>query len=98
MTRRKLPQRIRKATIAAVKVIDDDDDALIGARKARQLLHNCSEMHIWRLLNLAAYAALKFPKPIKINTRNYWKRCDILKWIERQANVSRSATLSRRKV
>lgn len=81
MARKKIQRHVKSATHKRVDD-DHDDDALIGAKETRQLLHKCSEMHIWRLLNLESYAALKFPKPIKINTRNYWKRCDILKWID----------------
>jgi predicted DNA-binding transcriptional regulator AlpA len=65
-----------------------DDDALIGARQTRQLIHNCSEMHIWRLLNVERYAPLKFPKPIKINSRNYWRRRSILDWLDLQEAAS----------
>jgi predicted DNA-binding transcriptional regulator AlpA len=88
MARRKIQRPLKSVTQAVRENEDNDDDALIGAKKARELLGNCSEMHIWRLLNLKDYAALKFPKPIKINTRNYWKRCDIRNWIERQAALS----------
>jgi predicted DNA-binding transcriptional regulator AlpA len=68
-----------------------DPDALIGASEVRHLLNNCSEMHVWRLLNVESYAKLKFPKAIKINTRNYWRRRDIDDWIELQKVMSQRA-------
>jgi predicted DNA-binding transcriptional regulator AlpA len=70
---------------------DQDDDALIGIREVRRLLANCSEMHIWRLLNVESYARLKFPRPTKINSRNYWRRRAILGWIEEREAASRRA-------
>ncbi len=66
-----------------------DEDALIGARETRYLLNNCSEMHIWRLLNVESYAPLAFPKPIKINARNYWRRGEIIAWIKVQEDRTR---------
>ena len=66
---------------------DRDDEALIGIRPLRQLLGDCSEMHVWRLLNV--YTDLRFPHPIKINGRNYWRRREIVAWIAAQANRSR---------
>ena len=88
MALRKLKRHLKSAA-NAVGGADQDDDALIGARKTRELLDNCSKMHIWRLVNLESYAALKFPKPIKINLRNYWRRREILAWIKAQADRTR---------
>jgi predicted DNA-binding transcriptional regulator AlpA len=73
----------RRRTASAADA-DQDDDALIGARETRHLLNNRSEMHIWRLLDVESYASLAFPKPIKINARNYWRRREILAWITAQ--------------
>jgi predicted DNA-binding transcriptional regulator AlpA len=65
-----------------------DDDALIGARKVRQLLDDCSEMQIWRLLNDERYRDLNFPRPVKINIRNYWRRSEVLEWIKQRPTVA----------
>ncbi len=65
-----------------------DDDALIGAKKLRHLLDDCSEMHIWRLLNDEQYRDLKFPRPVKINNRNYWHRREVLDWIKSRARIA----------
>jgi predicted DNA-binding transcriptional regulator AlpA len=71
------------------------DESLITGRQLRQLLGNCSEMHIWRLLNREKLRALAFPKPIKINDRNYWRLGAIRRWIEDQEARSRKqATLT----
>jgi predicted DNA-binding transcriptional regulator AlpA len=60
------------------------DESLISGRQLRQLLGNCSEMHIWRLLNKQELQPLAFPRPIKINGRNYWRLGAIRGWIEDQ--------------
>jgi predicted DNA-binding transcriptional regulator AlpA len=60
------------------------DEALITARQLRDLLGGCSEMHIWRLLNKRELQPLAFPKPIKINGRNYFRLRAIRRWIEKQ--------------
>ena len=61
-----------------------DDDALIGIKKTRELLGDCSEMHIWRLCKSEKYLGLNFPRPVKINTRNYWNRREVLAWVKQQ--------------
>jgi predicted DNA-binding transcriptional regulator AlpA len=53
----------------------------------RHILDDCSETHIWRLLNDEHYSHLKFPRPIKINTRNYWRRGEVLDWIKGRARI-----------
>ena len=49
------------------------DESLITSKRLCDLLGGCSDMHIWRLLNEEKYRALAFPRPIKINGRNYWR-------------------------
>jgi predicted DNA-binding transcriptional regulator AlpA len=71
------------------------DESLITTRQLRQLLGDCSEMHIWRLLNKKKLRPLAFPRPIKINDRNYWRLGAIRRWIEDQEARSRKqATLT----
>jgi predicted DNA-binding transcriptional regulator AlpA len=71
------------------------DESLIPSRQLRQLLGSCSEMHIWRLLNREKLRPLAFPRPIKINDRNYWRLGAIRRWIEDQEARSRKqATLT----
>jgi predicted DNA-binding transcriptional regulator AlpA len=66
------------------------NESLITGRQLRQLLGNCSEMHIWRLLNKQKLQSLAFPKPTKINGRNYWRLGAIRQWIEDQEAKSRA--------
>lgn len=65
------------------------DECLITSRRLREFLGDVSEMHIWRLLNDEGYKALKFPRPIKINNRNYFRFVEIKAWIDKQAAKSR---------
>lgn len=73
-------------------LIELSDESLIAGRPLRKLLGNCSEMHIWRLLNEEKYQALAFPKPIKINDRNYWRLGAIRHWIREREVQSRTAS------
>src|SRR5262245_31439302 len=65
------------------------DEALITGNRLRELLGGCSEMHIWRLLNKRELQPLAFPKPFKINGRNYWRLGAIRRWFEDQEIKSR---------
>jgi predicted DNA-binding transcriptional regulator AlpA len=60
-------------------------ERLVTNKQLRELLGGVSEMHIWRLLKDPKNAALKFPVPIHINRRNYWRLADVRRWIDRQA-------------
>jgi len=57
---------------------------LIPARTVRKTLGNISDMTIYRWLNDQNYQYLKFPKPIYIANRRYWRRSDIESWIDQQ--------------
>jgi predicted DNA-binding transcriptional regulator AlpA len=48
-------------------------------------------MHIWRLLSLEAYRPLQFPRPTKINGRNYWSLREVNAWIRQRFDASRHA-------
>lgn len=63
---------------------DSTGDPLRGSGYVCETLDNCSVMHIWRLCNDPKYQHLKFPKPIKIMNRNYWKQSQIVGWISEQ--------------
>jgi predicted DNA-binding transcriptional regulator AlpA len=67
------------------------DECLIASKPVREICGNCSEMHIWRLLNEEKYQALAFPKPIKINDRNYWRLGAIRQWIREREAQSQAA-------
>jgi predicted DNA-binding transcriptional regulator AlpA len=75
-----------------VRLGDLSDECLISSKMVRELVGNCSEMHIWRLLNDKKNKALAFPKPININKRNYWRLGVVRQWIrEREAQSLRQA-------
>src|SRR5438445_416527 len=69
---------------------ETSDECLITGKQLRELLGNCSEMHVWRLLNDEKYQPLAFPMPIKINDRNYWRLGAVRQWIrDREAQSQR---------
>jgi predicted DNA-binding transcriptional regulator AlpA len=71
------------------RVVPASDESLITGKQLRQMLGNCSEMHIWRLLNKQELQPLAFPTPTKINSRNYWRLGEIRRWISDQEAKSR---------
>ena len=46
------------------------------------------DMTLWRWMR---DADLKFPQPLKINRRNYWRIADLEKWERARARASRQA-------
>ncbi len=52
---------------------------LIKAATVREICGGVSDMSLWRWLN---DPALNFPKPIKIQTRRYWRETDVAEWLE----------------
>jgi predicted DNA-binding transcriptional regulator AlpA len=84
-------QPSRKAAGSALS-----DESLITSKPLRELLGRCSEMHIWRLLNDEKNQALAFPRPFKINDRNYWRLGTVRQWIrerEIQSQLAPTAAL-----
>jgi predicted DNA-binding transcriptional regulator AlpA len=70
------------------------DECLIASKPLKELLGRCSDMHIWRLLNKEKYKPLAFPKPFKINDRNYWRLGVVRQWIrEREAQSQAPASI-----
>jgi predicted DNA-binding transcriptional regulator AlpA len=59
----------------------DNVNDLISTKKLRQR-HDVSDMTIWRRLN---DPGLNFPKPIKINRRNFWRLGDVEEFERRMA-------------
>jgi predicted DNA-binding transcriptional regulator AlpA len=68
------------------------DECLITSGQLREMLGDCSEMHIWRMLNEEKYEPLAFPKPIKINDRNYWRMGAVRRWIRDQEAQSQKVS------
>jgi predicted DNA-binding transcriptional regulator AlpA len=54
---------------------------LIKAAAVRELCGGVSDMSLWRWLN---DPALKFPQPIRIQSRRYWKETEIAAWLEQR--------------
>lgn len=52
---------------------------LIKAEAVRELCGGISDMSLWRWLN---DPKLNFPKPIKIQTRRYWREAEVTEWLE----------------
>jgi predicted DNA-binding transcriptional regulator AlpA len=75
------------------KISQPSDETLITSKQLRELMGRCSEMHIWRLLNDEKYQALAFPKPIKINDRNYWRLGAVRQWIRDREAQSQKVSL-----
>jgi predicted DNA-binding transcriptional regulator AlpA len=79
-------ERLQRATRSQLS-----DECLITGKQLREHLGCCSEMHIWRLLNKEKNQALAFPKPVKINDRNYWRLGAVREWI-RAREIASQAT------
>lgn len=60
-------------------------DKRISARDVRDICGGVSDMTIWRWLN---DPALKFPKPIYIGRRRYWKEAEVSSWLDAQAEAA----------
>jgi prophage regulatory protein len=53
-------------------------DGLISRRQIRKLI-DVSDMTLWRWEQAGT-----FPRHLTINGRNYWRRSDVLAWLDRQ--------------
>ncbi len=51
-----------------------DDDDLVNSSETRRTFGNVTEMTLWRWIRSEK---VRFPKPIRIATRNYWRRGDL---------------------
>lgn len=58
-----------------------DREIYITARQLRHRLGGVSDMSIWRW---SRDAALAFPKPIRINSRRFWRLSDLVAWEQSQ--------------
>jgi predicted DNA-binding transcriptional regulator AlpA len=54
-----------------------DDDTLLTSHQTRARVGNVSTMCLWRWMR---DDRVRFPPPIKINTRNYWRLGDLRAW------------------
>ncbi|MBU3259310.1 AlpA family phage regulatory protein [Roseovarius sp. PS-C2] len=53
----------------------------IPAAAVREICGDISDMTLWRWLD---NEALKFPKPIYIGNRRYWREADVIEWLDSQ--------------
>jgi predicted DNA-binding transcriptional regulator AlpA len=63
---------VRKASQLAA-----DDDTLLTSAQARARVGGVTTMCIWRWMR---DDRVKFPAPVKINARNYWRLGDLRRW------------------
>lgn len=52
---------------------------LINSAAVRDICGGISDMSLWRWLN---DPKMKFPKPVVIQRRRYWREADVMQWIE----------------
>jgi predicted DNA-binding transcriptional regulator AlpA len=74
------------AAHVAAHAVDSDQGLIPGP--ALQRMFGVSDMTIHRWRN---NPRLAFPKPIKIGTKNYWRRAEIQDWIAARAVASAAA-------
>jgi hypothetical protein len=63
------------------------DLVLIDSKQLRSIVGGKSAMTVWRWGRLLDDP---LPDPITINGRNYWRLCEIRKWLERRAELAAS--------
>lgn len=61
---------------------DPRDDDLINSREVRRMFGGVSEMTLWRWLKSES---VRFPAPIQISSKNYWRLGDLRRFRERCA-------------
>jgi predicted DNA-binding transcriptional regulator AlpA len=72
--------QLMNETALAARAPSLDDDTLLNSKQVRARVGDVSDMCIWRWVR---DDRVQFPKPIKINGRNYWLFGCIRRW---QAN------------
>jgi predicted DNA-binding transcriptional regulator AlpA len=59
-----------------------DDETKLSSRQVKKRYGDVSDMTIWRWMN---DKRVKFPRPISIQKRNYWRLGDLREFDARQA-------------
>ena len=59
------------------RVQSTDDDTLLTSAQTRARIGGVSTMCIWRWMR---DPRVRFPAPVKINRRNYWRLGDLRQW------------------
>ena len=57
----------------------EDGGLLLNSGQVRARLGRISAMALWRWRN---DSALRFPRPLTINKRNYWRSTELAAWID----------------
>lgn len=57
----------------------------ISAHDVRHLCGGISDMSLWRWLN---EPSLKFPRPIYIGRRRYWREADVIEWLDSRSEAA----------
>ncbi|WP_263738756.1 helix-turn-helix transcriptional regulator [Albidovulum litorale] len=57
----------------------------ITASVVRELCGDVSDMTLWRWLH---DESLKFPKPTYLRNRRYWRKADVIAWLNAQAEAA----------
>ena len=77
---------VENSQVAAIGSAPVDDDTLLTSNQARARVGNVSHMCIWRWIR---DDRVRFPAPIQINRRNYWRLGDLRRWqAERSAKAA----------
>jgi len=58
---------------------------LITASAVRRLCGGISDMTLWRWLNVSES---KFPSPIYIGARRYWREAEVVAWLDDRPTIS----------
>lgn len=61
---------------------------LLNSGQVRARLGRISAMALWRWRN---DSALRFPKPLTINKRNYWRSSELAAWIDDRGRTPATA-------
>ena len=76
------PQDYAEIRHASMRAPALDDDALLTAAQTRARFGHVSTMCLWRWQR---DPRVQFPRPTKINNRNYWRLGDLRRWQAAQA-------------
>jgi predicted DNA-binding transcriptional regulator AlpA len=68
---------------SAIAPSSADDDTLLTGKQTRARVGSVSTMCLWRWMR---DERVRFPAPVKINSRNYWRVGDLRRW---QAEMAR---------
>ena len=79
--------RKQNSTADSPEATDVAGDVLLTSKDTRARIGGVSTMCIWRWMR---DERVRFPEPLKINNRNYWRAGDLRRWqdAQRQHNAA----------